>query len=169
MKIAFCTDAPLTDPASLRLSAHLAVHYGMAPEAALHALTLHAAQILGIDSRVGSLEVGKAADIVLLDGAIRSLSPVRSKPSSPQAKSYRRRTTMRCKLFPAINRCLSTVFVTALLGLAAAVCNAQNRDIAIRNARILSMQGAVIENGTVADPERQDQSIRRERRHTGGC
>jgi imidazolonepropionase-like amidohydrolase len=68
VKIAFCTDAPLTDPASLRLSAHLAVHYGMASEAALHALTLHAAQILGIDSRVGSLEVGKAADIVLLDG-----------------------------------------------------------------------------------------------------
>jgi imidazolonepropionase-like amidohydrolase len=68
VKIAFCTDAPLTDPASLRLSAHLAVHYGMTPEAALHALTLSAAQILGIDSRFGSLETGKEADILLLDG-----------------------------------------------------------------------------------------------------
>ena len=68
IKIAFCTDAPLTDPASLRLSAHLSVHYGMAPDEALRALTLNAARILGIDSRVGSLEVGKEADIVLLDG-----------------------------------------------------------------------------------------------------
>lgn len=68
VKVAFCTDAPLTDPASLRLSAHLAVHYGMESEAALRALTLHAAQILGIDRRVGSLEAGKEADILLLDG-----------------------------------------------------------------------------------------------------
>ena len=68
VRIAFCTDAPLTDPASLRLSAHLAVHYGMAREEALRALTLTAAQILGIGSRVGSLDAGKEADILLLDG-----------------------------------------------------------------------------------------------------
>lgn len=35
---------------------------------ALHALTLGAAEILGIDERVGSLEEGKDADIVLYDG-----------------------------------------------------------------------------------------------------
>lgn len=74
IQIAFCTDAPLADPASLRLSAYLAVHYGMPPDAALRALTLHAAQILGIGSRVGSLESGKEADILLLDGSPLALT-----------------------------------------------------------------------------------------------
>jgi imidazolonepropionase-like amidohydrolase len=68
IKVAFCTDAPLADPASLRLTAHLAVRYGMSADHALRALTLNAAQILGIGSRVGSLEPGKDADILLLDG-----------------------------------------------------------------------------------------------------
>lgn len=68
VKIAFCTDAPLSDPASLRISAYLSVHYGMPAADALRALTLSAAQILGIDSRVGTLAAGKDADIVLLDG-----------------------------------------------------------------------------------------------------
>ncbi len=68
IKVAFCTDAPLSDPASLRLSAHLAVKYGMTPAAALRALTLNAAEILGIAHRVGSIEVGKDADLLLLNG-----------------------------------------------------------------------------------------------------
>jgi imidazolonepropionase-like amidohydrolase len=66
--IAFCTDAPLSDPSSLRLSAHLAVKYGMSPDAALRALTLNAAEILGIAHRVGSIEVSKDADLLLLNG-----------------------------------------------------------------------------------------------------
>lgn len=37
-------------------------------DGALHALTLGAAEILGINDRVGSLEEGKDADIVLFDG-----------------------------------------------------------------------------------------------------
>jgi imidazolonepropionase-like amidohydrolase len=68
VKIAFCTDAPLTDPASLRQSALLAVRYGLRPEAALRALTLDAAGILGVAGRTGSLEVGKDADVLLLSG-----------------------------------------------------------------------------------------------------
>jgi imidazolonepropionase-like amidohydrolase len=68
IKVAFCTDAPLTEPASLRLSAHLAVKYGMTSDTALRALTLNAAEILGIAHRVGSIEVGKDADLLLLSG-----------------------------------------------------------------------------------------------------
>jgi imidazolonepropionase-like amidohydrolase len=74
IKVAFCTDAPLTEPASLRLSAHLAVKYGMSPDAARRALTLNAAEILGIAHRVGSLEVGKDADLLLLNGEPLSLT-----------------------------------------------------------------------------------------------
>jgi len=41
---------------------------GLAEQDALEAITIGAARILGIDDRVGSLEAGKDADIVLLDG-----------------------------------------------------------------------------------------------------
>ena len=68
VRLAFCSDAPLSDPASLRLSAALAVKYGLKPEAALRALTLTPAELLGVADRVGSLSVGKDADLLLLSG-----------------------------------------------------------------------------------------------------
>lgn len=48
--------------------AAIAVANGLSREAALRALTLTPAEILGIDDRVGSLAPGKDADIVLYDG-----------------------------------------------------------------------------------------------------
>jgi len=66
--VAFCTDGPLADPETLRLSAHIAVKYGLSRAAALRALTLSGAEALGIASRVGSIEPGKEADLVLLSG-----------------------------------------------------------------------------------------------------
>ncbi|MDX1617940.1 MAG: amidohydrolase family protein [Balneolaceae bacterium] len=48
--------------------AAVAVANGLPKQAGLRALTLQPAQILGIDHRVGSLESGKDADIVLYDG-----------------------------------------------------------------------------------------------------
>jgi len=43
-----------------------AVAEGFDEQAALAALTIHAAEILGVDDRVGSLEEGKDADLVFL-------------------------------------------------------------------------------------------------------
>ena len=45
-----------------------AVAWGLAPEEALRMITLYPAQILGIDDRVGSLEVGKDATFIVTDG-----------------------------------------------------------------------------------------------------
>lgn len=56
-------------PASSLLStAVFAVRNGMPPDIALRAVTITAAEILGISDRVGSLEVGKDADILILSG-----------------------------------------------------------------------------------------------------
>ncbi len=52
----------------LALSAALAAKGGLERAAALRAVTLTAAELLGVASRVGSLEPGKDADVVLLDG-----------------------------------------------------------------------------------------------------
>jgi imidazolonepropionase-like amidohydrolase len=52
----------------LPLAAALAVKGGLAREPALRAITLSAAEVLGVADRIGSLEPGKDADIVLFDG-----------------------------------------------------------------------------------------------------
>jgi imidazolonepropionase-like amidohydrolase len=68
IRFAFASDAPLTRESYLRLSASLAMRHGLGREDALRALTLSAAEILGVDKEVGSVEVGKLADLVIFDG-----------------------------------------------------------------------------------------------------
>ena len=48
--------------------AAIAAAYGLPREAALAAITIDAARILGIENLVGSIEEGKDADLVLFDG-----------------------------------------------------------------------------------------------------
>lgn len=48
--------------------AGMAMAYGLPFDAALGSITLQAARILGIEDRVGSIEPGKDADLVLFDG-----------------------------------------------------------------------------------------------------
>lgn len=45
-----------------------AVAFGLDPEAALRALTLGAAEILGLDDRLGSIDAGKWANLIVTDG-----------------------------------------------------------------------------------------------------
>ena len=52
----------------LPLLAAWAVRHGLGPSAAVRALTLDAARLVGVADRVGSLEPGKDADLVLLTG-----------------------------------------------------------------------------------------------------
>ena len=52
----------------LLIEAAIAVGYGLSEADALKAITLWPAQILGLDSRIGSINPGKDADIVILDG-----------------------------------------------------------------------------------------------------
>jgi len=46
------------------------VRGGLPDDAALRSITIDAATVLGIDHRVGSIEVGKDADFVVTDGDI---------------------------------------------------------------------------------------------------
>ena len=55
---------------NLPFNAGTAAAYGMGKEAALSAITLNAAKVLGIDQRTGSIEIGKDANIVISDGDI---------------------------------------------------------------------------------------------------
>lgn len=68
IQVSIITDSPVIPQQYLPLCAGLAVKSGMDPFAALQAITINPAKHIGIADRVGSLEVGKDADIVLADG-----------------------------------------------------------------------------------------------------
>lgn len=67
-QVSIITDSPVIPQEYLPLCAGLAVQAGMDPFAALQAITINPARHAGIADRVGSLEVGKDADIVITDG-----------------------------------------------------------------------------------------------------
>jgi len=66
--IAITTDHPVTPLKYLPLCAALAVKEGLSRESAYKALTVNPAKILGIDDKVGTIAVGKDADMVLFTG-----------------------------------------------------------------------------------------------------
>lgn len=69
-QVSIITDSPVIPQQYLPLCAGLAVKAGMDAFDALKAITINPAKHLGIQDRVGSLEVGKDADIVITDGDI---------------------------------------------------------------------------------------------------
>jgi hypothetical protein len=56
------------DMLTLPMEAAFAIRGGLPQEAALRAVTLDAAKILGLEDRVGSIEAGKDADLIICDG-----------------------------------------------------------------------------------------------------
>lgn len=64
------TDAPVIPQEELFFQAAMAVRYGWTEERAIRGVTIEVAKALMIDDRVGSLEVGKDADIVITTGSI---------------------------------------------------------------------------------------------------
>lgn len=65
LEISITTDHPYTPVQYLNLCAGLAAREGLPVDVALRAITIHPARSLGVDDRVGSIEVGKDADLVL--------------------------------------------------------------------------------------------------------
>jgi imidazolonepropionase-like amidohydrolase len=67
VKIAFQTDE-VHNVRNLPFEAAYAAAYGMPEDAALRAITLTPAEIFGVENRLGSIEPGKDADLVLWSG-----------------------------------------------------------------------------------------------------
>jgi imidazolonepropionase-like amidohydrolase len=68
VKIAFGTDAGVSKHGRNADEFELMVKHGMTPAAAIQAATVNAADLLGLADQVGTLEVGKSADVIAVTG-----------------------------------------------------------------------------------------------------
>lgn len=68
ISFALMTDHPVIPIQFLAVQAGLAVREGLNEQTAFRSITKTAAEIVGVSDRVGSLEVGKDADIAVFDG-----------------------------------------------------------------------------------------------------
>jgi imidazolonepropionase-like amidohydrolase len=68
VEINIMTDADVTQQEFLRYQAATAVRYGLDPLEALKAITINPAKLIEAEDRIGSLEAGKDADLVIFDG-----------------------------------------------------------------------------------------------------
>ena len=67
MDVCLMTDHPVIPVHYLPICAGIAVKHGMREDKALESITINPAKVLGISDRVGSIEIGKDADIVIWD------------------------------------------------------------------------------------------------------
>lgn len=68
VKVAITTDHPVTRIQDLPICAGFAAREGLGIEEGLKAITINAAEICNVSDRIGSLEIGKDADIAIFDG-----------------------------------------------------------------------------------------------------
>ncbi len=68
VKVSIITDHPVVPIDFLVHQASLAMKEGLDHDDAIRAITLNPAEVLGLDARIGSIEVGKDADVVLWEG-----------------------------------------------------------------------------------------------------
>ena len=72
--VSIITDSSVIQQQYLPLCAGLAVKSGMDRHEALRAITINAAEHIGVADRVGSLEVGKDADVVVVRGDVMDIT-----------------------------------------------------------------------------------------------
>lgn len=68
-QVSIITDSPVIEGGYLALCAGRAIYEGLDEFEALRAITINAAKHIGVEKRVGSIEVGKDADFVLVKGS----------------------------------------------------------------------------------------------------
>lgn len=73
--VSIITDAPFIPQENLALCAAMAINAGMDEFSALKAITINPARHIGLERRIGSIETGKDADLILIKGSPFSLQP----------------------------------------------------------------------------------------------
>jgi hypothetical protein len=94
--VRFCIrSSGTTNTRNLPYEAAMAISFGLPPEEGLKAVTVYPAQILGVANQLGSVEVGKRANLVLTDGDLLQASTqvkalfIDGRPLEPVSKHTR--------------------------------------------------------------------------------
>ena len=64
------TDAPVLPQEDLFFQGSMAIHFGLDEKTAMESVTINSARAIGIDDRVGSIEAGKDADLIIKAGSL---------------------------------------------------------------------------------------------------
>lgn len=103
LRFAIAADGGGMNAALEKNLSHLAAHsvaYGLSEERALRAITLDAAAILGVSERLGSIEVGKDANLILTRGDVLELAtPVVSVFIAGEKQAMGSRHTRLCERY----------------------------------------------------------------------
>ena len=68
--LSLCTDAPVLPQEELFFQGSMSIRLGLDERTALESVTINPARAIGIDDRVGSIEVGKDADLIVKAGSL---------------------------------------------------------------------------------------------------
>jgi imidazolonepropionase-like amidohydrolase len=141
-KVSLQTDALGGGQQNLRHLAMLSVRYGMKKDDALKAITLAPAEAVDLDHRLGSIESGKDADLVLLDGEPLELLTSVEKVIIDGTVAYERTGVETPDLTP-----LASNPETKTLALPSGL--EQTERLAITGATLFAMTGPPIDRGTI--------------------
>jgi imidazolonepropionase-like amidohydrolase len=141
-RVSLQTDALGGPQQNLRHLATLAVRYGMEEDDALKAITLAPAEAMELDDRLGSIEVGKDGDLVLLDGEPFEMLTSVEKVVIDGSVEFERpgERPARLQLSPAVPPERALEYPPE--------AGSASR-IAIRGGLVYTMEGDPIEDGTV--------------------
>jgi imidazolonepropionase-like amidohydrolase len=105
IKFCFRSDTA-SNSRNVPLEAAMAVAYGLPADIALRCVTLTSAEILGVSKHVGSLTVGKSANVILTDGSPLQATThikgilIQGKPYQPESRQTRLYEKYRARLNP---------------------------------------------------------------------
>jgi imidazolonepropionase-like amidohydrolase len=68
--LSITTDGPVVPQEELFCQVAMAVRFGLDKRTALESVTINSARAIGIDDRVGSIEIGKDADLIIKSGSL---------------------------------------------------------------------------------------------------
>jgi len=122
-------------------TAALCVRYGMREEHAIKAITIRGAEAEGLDGRIGSIEEGKDADFVFLDGEPFEFLTSVEKVMIDGKIEYRKKNQRSRSLYKTVKQ--------AKGGLPRPLKISGKRKFALKAGTVISMAGPRIKNGII--------------------
>ena len=141
LKVSLQTDAVGGGQQNLLHLAALCVRYGMKEDDALKAITLHEAEAVDLEKRIGSIDKGKDADLVLLDGEPFEFTTSVEKVVIDGKIEYQKEAKVKVPLQITADQARGKITLPPGIK--------NSPSFAIRGGTILTMAGPVIKNGTI--------------------